>query len=173
MTLERWRASETLSGDLRSEERWWQLVTAAEMDSSHWAATAIQKYAENAAFRVRMESRKPPTERSSLSVAPGRGISCTVDDVFVVIGNEEHLASHGISGPHITGDVQSLATSESCVLVAFDGCYAGIMAFTDRILPGARSAIDNLKARGLRVCMVRILLKPLDSRHRLMPIDDR
>lgn len=155
MVLKRCEITRSLPPELRSDQRWWQLVQAAEQDSSHWAATAILIHLSSAGPNLHRLS-EAKIERKLLTTVPGRGISCSVDGVKVVIGNQVHLESHGINSADLSEHFQSLQPSESCVLVAFDNYYAGMLAFEDRIAENVRSTVESLKARGMRVCMVRL-----------------
>ena len=151
MRITKWRSMPDLSPQVRSEKTWWRLIHTAEAGSHHWAAPAIAKHISKSFESI---SVGDVPARTDLKVVAGRGLSCIVDDVSVVIGNEQHLRAEGIRSRLLQEHIQTLDELESCVLVAFDGEYAGMLAFADQIAHGAAESIAQLKADGLGVCMV-------------------
>lgn len=151
LVLRRWNISAE-SSVLRDEKMWWKLVHAAESDTLHWASSAIAKKLAN------MLDEKDDGEvlpRETAIVTPGRGVACKVNGVAVIVGNEEYLRGHAVSSTMMDRHLQSLDESESCALVAFDGQYAGMMAFADEVIPDAKATVARLRAEGFKTIMAR------------------
>lgn len=151
--------SKELPRQLTRSGRWWQLVYAAELEASHWAATAIFKHVDALSTQelsgVHIAEVTLRRERSKF--VPGRGVSCLVDGTCVVVGNEELLRSHGIDTTHSLEHSQLLSTGETCVFVAFDGKYAGMIGFADSVRTEAKGIVNTIQAHGLETFMVRVI----------------
>ena len=78
---------------------------------------------------------------------PGHGISCLVDGVRVLAGNEKLMVRENIPFTHCD-DVGTL------VYVARDGAYLGCAVIADQVKDTAPAAISDLKRRGIRTVML-------------------
>ena len=78
---------------------------------------------------------------------PGHGISCLVDGVRVLAGNEKLMVRENIPFERC-GDVGTL------VYVARDGAYLGCAVIADQVKDTAPAAIADLKRRGIRTVML-------------------
>ena len=77
----------------------------------------------------------------------GHGISCLVDGVQVLAGNEKLMVRENIPFARC-GDVGTL------VYVARDGAYLGCAVIADQVKGTAPAAISDLKRRGIRTVML-------------------
>ena len=123
------------------------LAAAVEAQSEHPLAQAI--------VRAAAASRLPvPSARRFISV-PGFGVMAEVDGRRVVVGSARLLGREGVQTGLMEARAEALAGAGSTtVSVAVDGRPAALLAIADEIRPTARSAIAELRARGLRPVML-------------------
>ena len=88
-----------------------------------------------------------PDRVSDVQEIPGHGISCLVDGVRVLAGNEKLMVRENIPFTHCD-DVGTL------VYVARDGAYLGCAVIADQVKDTAPAAIADLKRRGIRTVML-------------------
>lgn len=77
----------------------------------------------------------------------GHGISITVDNKAVLIGNEKLMKNEGIA----------YTPCQSCgtvVYVACDGKFAGTLVISDTVKDGAKEAISAMKQVGVKKCVM-------------------
>ncbi len=84
--------------------------------------------------------------------APGGGVVGRVEGMTVVVGRTSWLRDNGIDAPEALRDVfrareESGATA---VWVAVDGKAVGVVSLRDTVKPGSATAVERLKALGLR-----------------------
>ncbi|ODT03042.1 MAG: cadmium-translocating P-type ATPase [Gemmatimonadetes bacterium SCN 70-22] len=121
-------------GDAADEETLIRLAAAAERRSSHPLAAAV----------VARASGLDVPEPSSFEVVAGRGVRATVEGRSVLAGNAALLTESGIVLP-VGGE-----DTETSVYVAADGVALGVLRLADPLRPGARSAIQRIRATGIR-----------------------
>ena len=99
-------------------------------------------------------SRIPPA--TDFEAVPGFGVRARVDGREVAVGALRFLDRLGIAAPApARAQAEALARDgKTPVWVAVDGEAAALLAVADPIKPGARAALDALRARGLRLAMV-------------------
>ena len=88
-----------------------------------------------------------PDRVTGVQEIPGHGISCLVDGVQVLAGNEKLMVRENIPFARC-GDVGTL------VYVARDGAYLGCAVIADQVKGTAPAAISDLKRRGIRTVML-------------------
>ena len=88
-----------------------------------------------------------PDRVADVQEIPGHGISCLVDGVRVLAGNEKLMVRENIPFERC-GDVGTL------VYVARDGVYLGCAVIADQVKDTAPAAISDLKRRGIRTVML-------------------
>ncbi len=88
-----------------------------------------------------------PDRVTDVQEIPGHGISCLVDGVRVLAGNEKLMVRENITFERC-GDVGTL------VYVARDGAYLGCAVIADQVKDTAPAAIADLKRRGIRTVML-------------------
>jgi Cu+-exporting ATPase len=124
------------------------LIAAVEARSEHPLAKAV------VAFRGHGE-RTEHTETTEFRAIAGRGVSATVNGHAVLVGTQTFLAESGIdtSDMHGTSDAWT-RQGRTVVIAAIDGAVAAIFAIADAVRPEARSVVERLRRRGLRVVML-------------------
>jgi Cu+-exporting ATPase len=119
-----------------------RIAASVEQASEHPIARAIVDGARGLAL-------EQPT---AVSVEPGAGIAATVGGKRVLVGNRDFLTLANIVVPE--DDQAPAERTMSVSHVAIDGAYAGAIAVADPPSPGARDAIDQLRALGIQAVMV-------------------
>lgn len=116
------------------EARLLELAAYAESFSDHPISLSIRKaYAKDLD-----ESRVSDAKETA-----GHGVTAVVDGLLVLAGNRKLMESAGIacSDCHLPG---------TTVHLAVDGVYAGHIVISDTLKPGAKQAILDMKAVGVR-----------------------
>ena len=85
----------------------------------------------------------PPTDVRVLREEPGRGVAAEVDGRRVLAGSAALLAGEGVAVPDVHAD-------GTCVLVAVDGAYAGMIRLADTVKSNASGALSRLRDLGVR-----------------------
>ena len=75
----------------------------------------------------------------------GRGVKAIVDGREILVGNEALLVEHGVAAPE-----QDTDGGRTTVFVAAGGRQVGRLVIADEIRPGAKEAIAELKATGIK-----------------------
>lgn len=136
--------------DSFSEEHLLRLAAIAERYSEHNIASAIL---EAATERHLITPSMVPEQFENL---PGNGIKAQVDGHQVVVGTAAWLEQHQVrldDGSSKT--VHELETQAfSCVHVAVDGAYAGLLAIADELRADAGTLVQNLRAAGIRMTLL-------------------
>jgi Cu2+-exporting ATPase len=127
-----------------------RLSGVVERYSEHSIARAIVDAADE---RRLSDTGLVPEQFESL---PGNGVRALVGERAVVIGTADWLAQQGIA---LDQDfAQTIAELEaqafSCVHVALDDRYAGLLAIADELRPDAQALVDNLRAAGIRMTLL-------------------
>ena len=124
-----------------------KLAASAEQNSEHPLGRAIAETAE--------ERRLELTTVSEFRALPGFGVSTTMDDSTVLLGNPALMVSEGISMRRYEALANGIsAKGNTPVFVARDGEVIGLISVADTIRTEAKSAVDGLKAEGIRVVML-------------------
>ena len=110
-------------------------AAAADRRSGHPLAEAVVEHATDAGIVI--------AEPDTFETLDGRGVAATVDGKAVLVGNQRLLTDHNIAIP----DHDPAAT---VAWVAINDNVVGTINFADQILPGARDAIAQLRATGIR-----------------------
>ncbi|MGC1299858.1 MAG: heavy metal translocating P-type ATPase [Alloacidobacterium sp.] len=117
------------------------VAASLEQQSEHPLAHAVTTRA------LAEEIRLSPV--SDLRVIPGKGISGIVDQRAIAAGNIALMQELGIQVPDSRSD-----TPATMLHVAVDGAYRGRLEAQDVLRPGARDAIERLRALGLKTFML-------------------
>ena len=122
-----------------------QLARSLEAESSHAVARAFRDSSGRPVRVVRTVEE--------VREAPGQGISGRLDGRLVRVGNRAHVEADGASAPAPLAQAADalLAEGLSPVFVSVDGAVAGVAGIGDPLRPDARTTIDALRARGVRV----------------------
>jgi P-type Cu2+ transporter len=124
-----------------------RIAGGVESDSEHPLARAIVATARD---------RGPIAEASDFRSLTGRGVEATVDGVTHAVGGPALLRERQLQIPDELADaVDAWEQRGAAVLHVVSGdAIIGSLALEDQIRPEARQAVDELKARGLRVVMI-------------------
>lgn len=126
---------EILNGSF-TEKELVQLAASAENRSSHPLANAIMMYADNMGASL--------SEPTDFEVFKGKGISATINNKKVLIGNKTLMDDHTIS---VTVNSENL--TDTAIYMAVDGNAASVFYVSDAIRPGAKEMIEELKKSGV------------------------
>ncbi|WP_417267989.1 heavy metal translocating P-type ATPase [Celeribacter baekdonensis] len=123
------------------------MVAAAEAQSEHPIARAIERAAEARGLRL-------PEVAKARAVA-GHGMKAEVGGKDVLIGNMRLMSREKIAAEAFETPLSNLAEQgRTPVLVAVDGVPALVIGISDPVRPTSRRAIEALHARGIKVAMV-------------------
>ncbi|MFM8691415.1 MAG: heavy metal translocating P-type ATPase [Limnohabitans sp.] len=131
--------------------RWLDLAAAVQAGSEHPLARAVVKAAR--------EHRSMALAASAVRAVPGRGVQGQVQGHEVWVGQLRWLAEEGLD-LQPWSEVRAVWQAEGATISAVaertpDGLQARLLlAFGDQPKPGAREALQVLRARGLRLAMI-------------------
>lgn len=118
----------------RSREELLELAAQAEQFSTHPIARSILTAWGGTPDRDRV---------SQVEELAGRGLRVQVDGKTVLAGNERLMKENGVSLP------EQPEAPGTVIHLAVEGQYAGRLVIADQLKPGAREAIQALKAAGV------------------------
>jgi len=125
-----------------------RLAASAERGSEHPLGAAIVTHA-------REERGMALAEADGFLATSGAGISATVEGRRVLVGRPEWLEAQGAAVGGLRGRGAELAAAgRTPVFVAVDGRAVGLIGIADRLKPGARAAVAELRRQGLSVVML-------------------
>lgn len=117
-----------------SEGELLDIAATAESFSSHPIAVSILKAHGGHIDKSRIDG---------IEEFSGRGIHAEIDGKSVYVGNSALMQSVG-------ADFHECKTVGTTVHIAVDGVYAGHIVIADTVKPDAKSAVEQLKASGIR-----------------------
>ncbi|RJS58722.1 heavy metal translocating P-type ATPase [Bacillus sp. PK3_68] len=130
-----------------NETEFLTLVGTAERNSEHPLAEAIVEGIKEKGI----ELGSPAT----FEALPGYGIQSTVNGKELLIGTRRLMAKYNIYVQQVLPKMESLEKQgKTAMLVAIDGCYAGMVAVADTIKETSKEAIARLHNMGLDVVMI-------------------
>jgi Cu+-exporting ATPase len=130
-----------------SEDELLRLAASLELGSEHPLAAAIVAAARSRELKLSIAR--------DFESPVGKGVTGTVDEMALVIGNRRLFEGNGIDP--VAFDAQSEALRQdgaTVVFVAVDGRAAGILGISDPIKPTTKDAVDALRSEGVRVVML-------------------
>jgi Cu+-exporting ATPase len=119
------------------------LIGALEAQSEHPLAKAVVAFAGSPS--------RPVTDFEAVA---GRGVVATVDGHRVIVGTEALLHDWGIETSPLGPAAAWTTQAKTVVLAAIDGRPAAAFAIADTLRSNARSIVESLQRRGLRVVML-------------------
>ena len=133
--------------DRLSEDDVLRLAAIAESGSEHPLARAIVDGAKDRGIDV--------TDPDSFENVPGHGISATVGDSEVLVGNRKLLRDNGIDPSPAQDTMERLENEgKTAMLIAYEGELVGVVADADTIKESAKDAVAQLQERGVDVMMI-------------------
>lgn len=95
------------------------------------------------------------SETSNFVSVTGKGISGTVGQRQVMLGNSEMLSSHRVGVGDAASRMDQLrGEGQTVIALSIDGRFAGLLGVADQIKSTTPDAIRQLHAEGLRIIMV-------------------
>eukprot|EP00047_Mylnosiga_fluctuans_P013846 m.33717 g.33717 ORF g.33717 m.33717 type:complete len:1039 (+) comp5137_c0_seq1:1169-4285(+) len=124
-----------------------RIAGCAESSSEHALGRAIVEHAKK-----RVDISQACADYKAI---PGRGLSCTLGGIRVLIGNRKLLEENSlIPASGILRSMEVLhAEGKTAMLVSYGDAIVGLVAVADTIRPETRAVIDRLRARGVEVWM--------------------
>src|SRR5690606_695946 len=140
-----------------------RLLEAVAVDGDRQAllalATALQQHSAHPLGLAVLREGGQSVPASELQALPGRGVRGKVDGRLAWIGNRALMQEAGVAVEPLLPRAQDLEASGHTLswLAAEEGGQPrlrGLLAFRDEPRPGARAAIDSLRAMGVRTVML-------------------
>lgn len=124
------------------------LAAAVERSSEHPLAHAIVAHAETRGLAVQSATAFVSTT--------GGGVRGVVDGLAVAVGRPDAMRESGVSNAAAwQNDIERLeAGGRTVVAVSVDDRVVGVIAMADEVRPGAKDAVAQLHALGLKVVMM-------------------
>ncbi|MFO7593881.1 MAG: heavy metal translocating P-type ATPase [Pseudomonadota bacterium] len=150
LTTGKMRLQQVIPSAEINEDELLRRVAVVERYSEHNIARAIVEAAEE---RRLLDSGKTPDEFEGV---PGSGVRARVGENRVVVGTAKWLQTNGIElDPALSARTTELEEQAySCVHVAMDGRYAGLLAIADVLRPDAAALVQNLRRDGIRMTLL-------------------
>jgi len=141
---------------LCNEDELLRIVAEAETISEHHLGQTIVKEARNRNLSL-------VNQPEEAEVIKGNGIRVRIEGKHLVVGNRKLMAAEGI---RIEDTVESYAiqrekAGNTAIFASVDGIVAGIFSIADSIRPEAASALQQLRADGIK----KMIMLTGDNRH--------
>lgn len=120
-----------------------QIAASAEKLSEHPLGKAIQMKAQEMSLPVR--------QPESFQYIAGKGVSCSLDGIAILVGNTALLEEYAIK---ITEETTSIRDGATLVFVAKNRTLLGYIAIADTVRKEAAEAIQELHQIGLRTVLL-------------------
>jgi Cu+-exporting ATPase len=148
LTQGRTALAEVVADDGVDPDELLALAGSVEDASEHPVARAVA-----AGARDRGLALETPEAFTSL---PGRGVTGRVGGREVLVGSTGLLAGRGWVVPErVQGAVHAArAAGRTAVVAGWDGRARGMLAVSDQLKPGSRTAVDRLRALGLETVLL-------------------
>ncbi|MCP4043680.1 MAG: HAD-IC family P-type ATPase, partial [Gammaproteobacteria bacterium] len=129
------------------ENRLLRIAASVEAGSEHPLAAALIEAARNRGLDL--------IDLSCFESLPGHGVSATIEDQQVLLGNERLMLGHGLPLERLNGQVADLKrTGQTLIYLAVEEAIAGIIVLSDPLKPDSAAAIDRLHSLGLKTVML-------------------
>jgi Cd2+/Zn2+-exporting ATPase len=133
------------------------LAASAEKYSNHPTAKALAQLAGEAGV--------PLTDPKDFSEAAGRGVQAEIGGAKILVGRAQWLKDNGVNSPFEKSVDLNEAEGWSLIFVARNGQCVGWVGLQDKTRAGAKDALAELKAAGVRrVAMVSGDRQPVATR---------
>ncbi|ULT58234.1 heavy metal translocating P-type ATPase [Neobacillus drentensis] len=129
------------------EREFLMLVGTAERNSEHPLAEAIVEGIKEKGMNL--------GSSDTFEAIPGFGIQSTVNGKQLLIGTRRLMAKYSVNVQVVLANMESLEKQgKTAMVVAIDGCYAGMVAVADTIKDTSKEAIARLHKMALEVVMI-------------------
>ena len=130
-----------------AEDEILRMAASLERASEHPLAGAM--------LRAAAEHGLALSEAAEFVSVTGQGVRGRIDGRAVALGNARLMEAVGVAPGALGAAADTLREDGATALfVAIDAAPAGVIAIADPIKPGARAALDTLRAEGLRIVML-------------------
>lgn len=141
------RVVKTETTDGVSEDQLLLLAGSAEKGSEHVLSRAVILAAESKGLTLE-------SPRSS-TVVPGEGVTATVGDRLVSVGNRRLVQRLSVPLGDFDARMQSMEDQGMTVMACMaDGVLLGLVGVADTLKPQAKEAVSDLKRLNLKVVMI-------------------
>ncbi|MFF2390623.1 heavy metal translocating P-type ATPase [Agromyces sp. NPDC058104] len=140
LTTGRMRLGEVTTTDGTEPAAALRIAAALEQRSEHPIARAVVDGAAERGVVV--------PEAQEFRAHAGLGVSASVDGVRAAVGRPAFLEGLGMTLPAVLAE-RAAASDATAVAVGWDGEVRALLEVGDSIRPGAREAVDRLRAQGL------------------------
>ena len=132
---------------VKDEKDFWRIVGGIEKQSEHPLGRAVVEKTEQLGTELAV-----PTVFQTLS---GRGVSAAVDGKEYAIGNKRLMDEIGVDPSSYEAYLDEYSRQAStCLLVAENGVFVGIIGIGDDVKPTSKEAVASLKKLGIRPVML-------------------
>ena len=130
-----------------TEDELLHLAASVEKGSEHPLGEAIWAEAENRGLEL--------SHPEGFNAIVGRGVTATVDDDEVWVGNLAMMVENGIHVEEVLPDLNRLQDeAKTVMLVVINGIIEGLIGVADTLKEGSVEAVQELKKMGLSVVMI-------------------
>ena len=139
--------TDVIAEDPVTEAELLRLAASVEASSEHPLGAAIVAGARARGLE--------PVRVFKFNAVAGHGAEALVDGKRVLIGNVKLMRDKGVEPGGLEPRAEALgAEGKTPMYVAVDGRLAGLVAVADPVKPGAKAAIETMRAMGLEVVMM-------------------
>lgn len=124
-----------------------ECLVTAEAYSTHPLAQAVIRAAEEAGIK--------PGQAEDFEELPGYGITCNYGGFRLSVGNERLMDLEKVNMKPLIEKAAAMANSaKSLIYVAAGTTLVGVAGFTDPLKATSKKAVEELRAMGIRTCMI-------------------
>ncbi len=124
-----------------------QAAASLEQQSEHPLGAAILAKAKDLKLTL--------SKAENFQTLAGRGVSASVDDHTIHLGNQKHLQQLGITIDSLLKQADELANkAQTPIFIAINQRAAGIIAVADPIKADSATAIKSLQQLGIKIVML-------------------
>lgn len=130
-----------------AEDEVLRLAASLERASEHPLAAAI--------LRAASERKIALGDPAAFESLTGQGVRGQIEGRSIALGNATLMMAEGTELGSFAGEADALrASGATALFIAVDGKLAGVLAIADPIKATTRTALDTLKAEGVRIVML-------------------
>ena len=137
----------SISIDQAPENELLTLAASVEQRSEHPLAEAIVSHAVERGLEL--------ADVHDFSALPGAGVTATVGNCSVVIGNRKLMQDQGLSIGNLESAAEAVEVAgHTSVYVGLDGRVVGVIGIADTLKPESAQTIADLRGKGIDVVML-------------------